>query len=68
MDLSKLLSVGKGYRTYIAAAGLLAMAYVQYKGGDLNGASQSLLGALAVFGLRQAIDQKPQTPQNPPAP
>jgi hypothetical protein len=62
----------KGKRTYIAAAGLLVTAFVQWQAKDVVGAAQSLMAALAAFGLRQALETQPaqpaapQPPQNPP--
>lgn len=56
----------KGKRTYIAAAGLLLVAFAQYSAGDLLSAGQSVMAALAAFGLRQAIDGLPRPPQQPP--
>lgn len=64
MDLTKLLP---GKKTYLAAAGLVVMAALQFKAGDLVGASQSVLAALAAFGLRSALASAPQPPA-PPAP
>lgn len=44
-----------GWKTYIAAAGLLGLALYQFSKGDMNTAWQTLMAAIAAFGLRQAI-------------
>lgn len=54
-----------GYRTYIAAAGLLGLALYQLSQGDATTAFQSLMAALAAFGLRAALSQ-PTPPAAPP--
>lgn len=48
----------KGYKTYIAAVGLLGLAVYQASQADYFGAVQSLMGALAAFGLRSAISEQ----------
>lgn len=45
-----------GYKTYLAAAGLLGLALYQFSQGSMDTALQSLMAALAAFGLRQAIN------------
>ena len=45
-----------GFKTYLAAAGLLGLALYQFSQGSIETALQSLMGALAAFGLRQALD------------
>lgn len=45
----------QGKKTYIAAAGLLVTAVLQFTDGNISGAIQSIMGALAAFGLRQAL-------------
>lgn len=45
-----------GYKTYLAAAGLLGLAVYQFSQGQVELAMQSLLGAMAAFGLRQAMN------------
>jgi hypothetical protein len=45
-----------GYKTYLAVAGLLGLALHQFSQGSVDLAFQSLMGALAAFGLRQAIN------------
>jgi hypothetical protein len=47
-----------GYKTYIAAAGLLGLAIYQASVGQIEAAIQSLLAALAAFGLRNAVAKK----------
>lgn len=44
-----------GWKTYLAAGGLLGLALWQLSQGDFEAASQSFLAALAAFGLRSAI-------------
>lgn len=44
-----------GYKTYIAAAGLLGLALYQLSQGQMEQAMQSLLAGLAAFGLRNAL-------------
>ncbi len=50
-----LLGLFSGFRTYIAAAGLVGLAVYQFSQGDTAGALQNVLAALAAFGLRQAV-------------
>jgi hypothetical protein len=47
-----------GWKTLVAAAGLVGLAVYQYSQNDYTGAWQSLMAALAAFGLRMAIDRK----------
>ncbi len=49
------LTVLSGFRTYLAAAGLLGYSLYQLSNADYPGAWTSLMAALAAFGLRQAI-------------
>jgi hypothetical protein len=51
------LSVLNGYKTYIAAAGLLGLSLFQFSTGQVAPAIQTLLSALAMAGLRSAIGQ-----------
>lgn len=51
-----------GYKTYFAAAGLLGLSVYQFSTGHLEEGFQTLLGAAAAAGLRNAMT----TPQ--PAP
>jgi hypothetical protein len=53
-DLLKLLS---GYKTYLAAAGLLGLALYQASTRDYQAAIQSFMAALATAGLRNAISK-----------
>lgn len=48
-----------GYKTYLAAVGLLGLALWQFSQGEYPAAIQSFLAALAAFGLRHAIEKKP---------
>lgn len=52
------ISVFGGWKTYLAALGLLGLAIYQFSQGQIELAIQSLMAALAAFGLRQAIDKK----------
>ncbi len=45
----------KGFKTYIAAAGLTGLAIYQFSTGQVPQGFQSLLGALTAAGLRGAI-------------
>lgn len=44
-----------GYKTYLAAAGLLGLALHQFSQGQVEMAIQSLLAGLAAFGIRNAL-------------
>jgi hypothetical protein len=44
-----------GWKTNLAAAGLLGLSLYQFSQADLAGAWQSLMAALAAFGLKMAI-------------
>ena len=44
-----------GYKTYIAAVGLVGLAIYQVSQGDITTAVQTALAALAAFGVRSAI-------------
>ena len=44
-----------GYKTYMAAAGLVGLAVYQASQANYDQAFQSFLGALAAVGLRSAI-------------
>lgn len=50
------MNILTGYKTYLAAAGLLGLALYQFSQGQVELAIQSLLGAMAAFGLRQALN------------
>lgn len=47
-----------GYRTYIAAAGLVGLGLHQLSQGQVDAALQSFVQALGLFGLRQAIGRR----------
>lgn len=49
----------EGYRTYLAAAGLLGLAVYQVTHGEIEPGIQSMLAALAAFGLRAALEPQP---------
>jgi hypothetical protein len=51
------LSVLNGYKTYIAAAGLVGLSVFQLSTGQVAPAIQTILSALAMAGLRSAIGQ-----------
>jgi len=46
-----------GFKTNLAALGLAGLALYQFSIGDYPAAVQSLMAALAAFGLRQAIQR-----------
>jgi hypothetical protein len=54
-SLLKLQSLS-GYRTYIAAVGLVIVGVSEAIAGDYDRASQSFLGALGLLGLHGKID------------
>ena len=56
-----LMDALKGYKTNLAAIGLLALAFYQFSQGSVDSAFESLMGALAAFGLRQAISNGSQS-------
>lgn len=60
----------EGKKTYAAAIGLAVLAaYQLFWAGDVAQAGQSLMAALAAFGLRSALvrkDKAEPTPQQPP--
>lgn len=49
------MDILSGYRTYIAAAGLFGLAVYQASLGHYPDAIQSVMAALAAFGIRSAI-------------
>lgn len=51
----------KGYKTNLAAIGLLCLAFYQFSQGSVDLAFQSLMAALAAFGIRQAITNGSQS-------
>lgn len=52
------MDIFPGWKTYIAAAGLFGLAVYQFSQGELGAAWQSLMAAIAAFGLRMAMDRK----------
>jgi hypothetical protein len=44
-----------GYKTYLAAAGLIGLSVYQLSQGQVEQAIQNLLAGLAAFGLRNAL-------------
>ncbi len=58
--MSDLLTRIDGYKTYIAATGLGALALYHLTQGDLNAAVHAGAQALAAAGLRHAIDKAAQ--------
>jgi hypothetical protein len=59
------LSLLTGYRTYLAAAGLLGLAVFQVSQSQFEPAWQSLMAALAAFGLRQAMNSNTTSNSRP---
>jgi hypothetical protein len=55
--MADLLQKIDGYKTYIAAAGLLGLAVFQASTGQYEPALQSLLQAATVAGLRHAVSK-----------
>lgn len=49
------LGILDGYKTYIAAAGLLGLSVFQFSTGQISFGLQTLFAALAAAGLRSAI-------------
>lgn len=52
------LNLLAGYRTKLAALGLVGLALYQFTQGDMTTAWQSLMAALAAYGLRKAQEGK----------
>lgn len=50
-----ILNALRGYKTYIAAAGLVGLSIFQFSTGQVPAGVQTLLSALATAGLRNAI-------------
>ncbi|MDX2035965.1 MAG: hypothetical protein SFX72_04890 [Isosphaeraceae bacterium] len=53
-----LLQFVNGYKTYIAAVGLLGLAVYELSMGDVTKAAETFLAALAAAGLRHAVEKK----------
>lgn len=53
----QILALINGYKTYIAGVGLGCLAVYQITQGDLTGAYQSVIAALAAVGLRHAVEK-----------
>lgn len=51
-----------GWKTYLAAAGLVGLALYQLSQGQVEAALQSLLAALAAAGLRHAVTKTEAAP------
>jgi len=47
-----------GYKTFFAAAGLVGLALYQASTHDFASAWQSLMAALAAFGLKMAVERQ----------
>ncbi len=63
-----LITLISGYKTYIAAAGLLGLAVYQASQADYASAYQSFMAALAAVGLRHAIAKTVPSPTTPSSP
>lgn len=50
-----ILSLLNGYKTYLAAVGLIGLAIYHASIGEIEAATQAILAALAAAGLRDAI-------------
>ncbi|MGE3820969.1 MAG: hypothetical protein AB7I30_16275 [Isosphaeraceae bacterium] len=50
-----ILSLFSGYKTYVAAVGLMGLAIYHVSLGEFETAAQAFLAALAAAGLRDAI-------------
>jgi len=61
------MNVLNGYKTYLAAAGLIGLAVYQLSQGQFELAAQNFLAGFAAFGLRNALPPAPPTPQAQPA-
>ncbi len=46
-----------GWKTYVAAAGMLLLAVVDIANGNVQDGLAKLVGALGLFGLRHAIEK-----------
>jgi hypothetical protein len=54
-----ILNVLNGYKTYVAAAGLVGLAVYQFSQGQVETGVQSVLAALTAAGLRHAVAKLP---------
>ena len=54
-----ILNVLSGYKTYVAAAGLVGLAVYQFSQGQVETGVQSVLAALTAVGLRHAVAKLP---------
>jgi hypothetical protein len=54
-----ILNVLSGYKTYVAAAGLVGLAVYQFSQGQVETGVQSVLAALTAAGLRHAVAKLP---------
>jgi hypothetical protein len=54
-----ILNLLSGYKTYLAATGLVGLAVYQISQGQFEAGVQSVLGALATAGLRHAVAKLP---------
>jgi hypothetical protein len=54
-----ILNLLSGYKTYLAAAGLVGLAVYQLSQGQFEPAIQSVLGAVTAVGLRHAVAKIP---------
>ena len=50
-----MLKAFDGYKTYIAAAGLFGLALYHFTVGDFSNGLETIMAALAVFGVRNAM-------------
>lgn len=53
--LKQLIALTGGYKTYIAAVGLIALGVYDYTQGDATGGTQHLMQGLGLLGLRHAL-------------
>ena len=61
------LDILAGYKTYIAALGLIGLGIYQLSSGDLATGGHTLLTGLGMFGLRTAMDRNGAAPASPPS-
>lgn len=58
--MGSIFSIFSGYKTYIAAVGLLGLSVYNLSVGDFTAAGNNLLLALAAIGLRHAVTAQTQ--------